>query len=194
MNTTRFATLFVSAAALSLGACDSGDDVEEVDAVVVNEPLSEAFDDDAYPVAGPLNEQQQAGYEAMDAQAISDEYDANRDTMLEDEAMSSDDSSSDGAMSDDESSQSSFTMPARSEMDFTWLDRNADGMISVAEYAIWALPTDPTEPEPNDAKPPYLTQDEINSAAQTFFYFDDDGDSYLSQSEFTAARNSALAS
>ena len=82
-------------------------------------------------------------------------------------------------------------MMPRSQMDFAYLDRNDDGELSVAEYAIWALPAEPLDPARNDARPPYLNQSQINEAGQTFFYFDRDGDSYLSQSEFQAARNSA---
>ena len=85
---------------------------------------------------------------------------------------------------------SNSSMPSRSAMTFSYLDRNDDGQLSVAEYAIWALPTNPNPPEPNDDLAPHLTQDQINEAGQTFFYFDDDGDTYLSQSEFQDARNS----
>ena len=131
----------------------------------------------------------------MDRDAIAGEYDENRkamstgatsDSMATDEAGSTESGSegSANAASDD-------TLRPRSQMDFAFLDRNGDDQLSVAEYAIWALPTDPGEPARNDAKAPYLTQSQINEAGQTFFYFDEDGDSYLSQSEFQAARNSA---
>ena len=149
----------------------------------------------------------------MDRQAVSDEYDTNIQAMqngsmngssmsgsdsdsMSDETMSEDDAMSGGASMDDQSatstssSSSASSMPARSEMSFSYLDRNGDGQLSVAEYAIWALPTNPAPPEPNDALAPHLTQDQINTAGQTFFYFDDDGDSYLSQEEFQTARNS----
>ena len=101
------------------------------------------------------------------------------------------------ASSDDDGSGSSSAMPTRdantnmrrrSEMTWSYLDRNDDGQLSVAEYAIWAIPLDPTEPEPNDARPPYVEAEEINKAADSFFYYDRDGDTYLSQREFTSAR------
>jgi hypothetical protein len=82
----------------------------------------------------------------------------------------------------------STNMRRRSEMTWSYLDRNDDGQLSVAEYAIWAIPLDPTEPEPNDALPPYVEAEEINKAADSFFYYDRDGDTYLSQREFTSAR------
>ena len=112
-------------------------------------------------------------------------------------SMDSDDMSSDSSTSGSGSSSaegamigSGSSMPSRSQMTFSYLDRNDDGQLSVAEYAIWALPTNPNPPEPNDALGPHLTQDQINEAGQTFFYFDDDGDTYLSQEEFQDARNS----
>ncbi|MBD58714.1 MAG: hypothetical protein CL808_01145 [Citromicrobium sp.] len=200
-------TTFVSAAALSLAACDSEDventpvdDIDEIADADANQGL-----DDAYPVGGDLDEEQQARFDAMDRQAVSDEYDRNRDAMTGEtdtddgsmggDTMAEDSTGSDGSTgsssTDDTSASDGNAMMPRSRMSFDWLDRNEDGELSVAEYAIWALPTDPTEPEPNDARAPYLTQDQINEAGETFFYFDEDGDSYLSQSEFQAARNSA---
>lgn len=80
---------------------------------------------------------------------------------------------------------------ARSAMDFAYLDRDDDDRLSVAEYAIWAIPADPDQPEANDQTKPYLSQDQINEAGQTFFYFDADGSTYLSEEEFNAARQSA---
>ncbi|RPF72532.1 hypothetical protein [Aurantiacibacter spongiae] len=231
------ATLFVSAAALSLAACDS-EDVENTPVDDVDEIVDNDVNDDAYPVAGDLNADQQANYDAMDRQAVSDEYDANMADMqsatnagggMADGATSagSNDSMSTGSgnsgtsgstgggsMTDDGSdsaasgsnggssmaganggssmsgSASGNSMPARNQMDFAYLDRNDDGQLSVAEYAIWALPTNPNPPAPNDALAPHLTQDQINQAGQTFFYFDEDGDTYLSPGEFQAARNS----
>ncbi|QZH75643.1 MAG: hypothetical protein JY451_03270 [Erythrobacter sp.] len=191
---------FVSAAALSVAACESEEEepvpVEDVDTMGTTEPMME----DGYPVAGDLSAEQQAAYDAMDRQATSDEYDANREAMMAESGNSagtdtgtSSGSTGNGGNDNMASSGNSSTsgIPPRSQMDFAWLDRNSDGQLSVAEYAIWAIPTDPTQPEPNDETRPYLTQDEINTAGQTFFYFDDDGDTYLSQAEFTQARNSS---
>jgi hypothetical protein len=212
-------TALISTASLALAACDSEDventPVDDIDEIV-DEDANQGMGDDAYPVGGDLDTDQQSRYDEMDRQAVSDEYDRNRDTMNEemqagggmadgsmgDDAMagqadggtSADASDSSGDMADagtSGSTGSASMMRPRSRMDFAFLDRNDDGELSVAEYAIWALPTDPGEPARNDAKAPYLTQSQINEAGQTFFYFDEDGDSYLSQSEFQAARNSA---
>ena len=214
-------TTVVSAAALGLAACDS-EDVENTPVDDIDEIVDE---DEPYPMGGELNEDQQANYDAMDRQAVSDEYDANMasmqsgtdsgamsdgsmdgnatsgstsgsgsmesDSMSDGDTMSGEGSMDDGdAMAGSSGSNQSTSMPARSQMTFSYLDRNGDGQLSVAEYAIWALPTNPNPPEPNDALAPHLTQDQINEAGQTFFYFDDDGDSYLSQEEFQDARSS----
>ncbi|RIV84516.1 EF-hand domain-containing protein [Aurantiacibacter zhengii] len=214
-------TTMVSAAALGLAACNS-EDVENTPVDDIDEIVDE---DEAYPVGGELSEDQQANYDAMDRQAVSDEYDANMASMqsgrdsgamsdssmdgnatsgsmsgsesMESDSMSEGDTMSGGtsmdggdAMAGSSGSSQGNSMPTRSQMTFSYLDRNGDGQLSVAEYAIWALPTNPNPPEPNDALAPHLTQDQINEAGQTFFYFDDDGDSYLSQEEFQDARNS----
>jgi len=206
-------TTFVSAAALSLAACDSEDventPIDDVDEIADND-ANQGMGDDAYPMGGDLDADQQSRYDEMDRQAVSDEYDRNRDAMNEAmqagggmadgsmagqaEGGTSADASDSGDMADAGTSGntgSASMMRPRSRMDFAFLDRNDDGELSVAEYAIWALPTDPSEPARNDAKAPYLTQSQINEAGQTFFYFDEDGDSYLSPQEFQAARNSA---
>ena len=217
MNHRLKLTALVSTAALALAACGSEDventAIDDVDEIVDDDVNA---DDDAYPVGGDLDEDQQTRFDEMDRQAVSDEYDRNRDAMADEmesggsmdegstSAGSMDDETTTGGSGDDtmaSSGDSASTsgsdmsgesqMMPRSRMDFAFLDRNDDGELSVAEYAIWALPTDPTEPARNDAKAPYLTQSQINEAGQTFFYFDEDGDSYLSQSEFQAARNSA---
>ncbi|MAO97115.1 MAG: hypothetical protein CL803_12255 [Citromicrobium sp.] len=208
-------TTFVSAAALSLAACDSEDventPIDDVDEIADND-ANQGMGDDAYPMGGDLDADQQSRYDEMDRQAVSDEYDRNRDAMNEAmqagggmadgsmagqaEGGTSADASDSGDMADAGTSGntgSASMMRPRSRMDFAFLDRNDDGELSVAEYAIWALPTDPSEPARNDAKAPYLTQSQINEAGQTFFYFDEDGDSYLSPQEFQTARNSARA-
>ncbi|MEL7728176.1 hypothetical protein AAG612_01420 [Citromicrobium bathyomarinum] len=199
-------TAMMTSAALALTACGSEDventPVDDIDEIVDADNNQTA--DDAYPVGDTLDEDQQARFDAMDRQAVSDEYDTNRDAMNDEmdsnEGAMGSDTMAGGASEDGSSGtggdgmtggSGGESMMPRSQMDFAYLDRNDDGQLSVAEYAIWALPTDPSEPEPNDAKAPYLTQSQINEAGETFFYFDEDGDSYLSQAEFQAARNSA---
>lgn len=103
------------------------------------------------------------------------------------DSSSSGSGSSDGGMDMPQRDQNT-NMRARSDMSWSYLDRNDDGKLSVAEYAIWAIPLDPTEPEPNDERPPFVEQEEINKAADSFFYYDRDGDTYLDQREFTSAR------
>ena len=197
--------------ALALAACDDGAEVED-DLGVDDTAMATddgAMADDAYPVAGDLDEEQQARLDAMDVQGTSDEYDRNMDAMRAggsasddaagssgSEAMSSDDAPSGESRASSgearESSNEAQPLRPRGQMDFAFLDRNGDGELSVAEYAIWAVPVNPREQADNDALRPYLSAEQINEARRTFFYFDSDGDSYLSPGEFMTARNSAI--
>ena len=206
----NFALIAVSATAIALAACSDNETVEDDATIADTDTNADMMADDAMPMGGDLSEDQQANYDAMDRQAVSDEYDANRDAMMSGDStgggMSGSDSMSGDNMSDRDMSENdmsgddgmegndsamSTSMPARSQMDFAYLDRNSDGQLSVAEYAIWAVPANPNTPVANDQTKPYISTDQINQAGQTFFYFDEDGDSYLSQGEFTTARNSA---
>ena len=204
----------VSGAALALAACSDDPNETPITQEAAPDMDAEVLADDAMPVGGDLNETQQASYDAMDRQAVSDEYDANRDSMMAEsssgsinsdamasnadsmsgsssEASTSTSGSSTDAMADNSGDSDVAALPARSQMDFAYLDRNSDGQLSVAEYAIWAVRANPNTPVANDQTKPYISTEQINEAGQTFFYFDEDGDSYLSNSEFTAARNSA---
>jgi hypothetical protein len=79
-------------------------------------------------------------------------------------------------------------MRARENMTWGYLDRNDDDQLSVAEYAIWAIPLNPQNEALNDQGQPELKAETINKAADSFFYYDLDGDTYLDRREFTAAR------
>lgn len=212
----KFTILAVSTAALALAACSDQQDETPITQEAADDMDVAVMDDDAMPVGGELNETQQASYDAMDRQAVSDEYDTNRDAMMAEnssapsnsDAMGSNSgsmtgasganttstsggSNSDASMGDSPDSSNVAALPARSQMDFAYLDRNSDGQLSVAEYAIWAVPANPNTPVENDQTKPYISTDQINEAGKTFFYFDEDGNTYLSDGEFTAARNSA---
>lgn len=78
-------------------------------------------------------------------------------------------------------------------MTFAQLDRNRDGKLSVAEYAIYAVGVNPVSPAPNDRKRPHATADELNRAADTFFQYDADGSTYLSPAEFMTAQHAGAA-
>ena len=212
----KLAILAVSTAALALTACSDDPNETPITQEAAPDMDAEVLADDAMPVGGDLNETQQASYDAMDRQAVSDEYDTNRDTMMAESASASgtsagtasnsdsmsgssdanstsnsSTSNSNDAMADNSGSSNVAALPARSQMDFAYLDRNSDGQLSVAEYAIWAVRANPNTPVANDQTKPYISTDQINEAGQTFFYFDEDGNTYLSDGEFTAARNSA---
>jgi|TARA_Y100001968_G_scaffold104121_1_gene94095 hypothetical protein len=182
--------LALTSAALALSAC-ADNDADETAVTDTPEMATETgmMADDAMPVGGELSENQQTAYDAMDRQAVSDEYDANRDAEMASASESDSSPSMDASQSSDDANVN--PIPPRSEMDFAYLDRNSDGKLSVAEYAIWAVPANPNTPVSNDQTKPYITTAQINEAGQTFFYFDEDGDSYLSDGEFSAARDSS---
>ena len=185
----KLAILAVSTAALALTACSDDPNETPITQEAAPDMDAEVLADDAMPVGGDLNETQQASYDAMDRQAVSDEYDANRDAEMASASESDSSPSMDASQSSDDANVN--PIPPRSEMDFAYLDRNSDGKLSVAEYAIWAVPANPNTPVSNDQTKPYITTAQINEAGQTFFYFDEDGDSYLSDGEFSAARDSS---
>ena len=78
-------------------------------------------------------------------------------------------------------------------MSFEQLDRNGDDRLSVAEFAIYAVGLDPTRPTPNDETMPYADSEQLNRAADGFFHYDTNGDTYLQEDEFAAARGGPAA-
>ena len=199
-----------SVAALGLAACGE-DPNDNVTAIQDTPALS--VNDLGPDTSVQLDQEQQARLDALDREAVSEEYDVNYETMWQESgrtpmsgtgdtgAMADTGTSTDaaseagGTMSNTTGSATSttsgMTMPPRGQMDFAFLDRNNNGQLSVAEYAIWAVGVNPTVPKENDQTRPYLRPEQINEAGQTFFYFDQDGDTYLSESEFQDARNSS---
>ncbi|MBI1404083.1 MAG: hypothetical protein GC147_12845 [Porphyrobacter sp.] len=206
----RHATLIAPAiAALLVGACNDRDDAAVAPAAV-DEDVAMAPADDAYPVAGEMNPEQQSNYESFDRDAAMQEYQTNSSAMADGDAQAmggsaqasgsdsqamsgGQDNAASGAMQQNGANMSG-SVPAlrpRSQMDFAFLDRNSDGKLSVGEYAIWAVRANPAKPKPDDNNRPFISTEQVNEAGQTFFYFDTDGDTYLSPSEFDAARASA---
>lgn len=186
-----------AALALGLAAC-AEDPVDEAVVVPEAEPVAVVDFDPLVPVY-TLTPEQQTARDAYDMDAMQTEYTGYRDAMAGGAEMSTgtDSSMNADAANDAEAGAmasasptgaTTQAMPQRSAMDWSYLDRNSDGKLSVAEYAIWAVPVDPTEPKPNDETRPYLTSDQANKAADSFFFFDRDGDTYLSQDEFARAR------
>lgn len=212
--------LMTTAAAfgLALAGCGSEDventAIDDIDEIV---DADQAEDDEGYPVAGNLTEEQQARFNEFDREAAAREFDANQETLAREgsgdssgNAMTANDGGAETAAdaqgsstarsdvgtssatnSSTSSSRNVAPLRPRSAMDFEFLDRNGDGQLSVAEYAIWAVRSNPRRPKPNDNTRPYTSEDQINEAGETFFYFDENGDTYLSPSEFAAARASA---
>lgn len=199
----KYAALAGSAlASILLTGCN---DQEEVAVPPVDE-VGVIVADDAYPVGGTLTEQQQQNYDTFDRDLALREFESGMTDMSGD-AMASG-TTMDPAMpngqggnqaSDMQPGQASGGMSGtanalrpRSQMDFGFLDRNGDNQLSVGEYAIWAVRANPASAAPNDGTRPFISTEQLNEAGQTFFYFDRDGNTYLSDEEFTTARNSAM--
>lgn len=212
MKTLKTTTLLASSLALALAACGE-EPVDDVDTAAMEtaEPVETAEFDPLsrdYELTAEARERR----DAFDMDAFQTEYGGFRDemgngagsasggNMANDDAMTGSDgdeamanSGDDGKMS--ASQDTTMAGPgggvmARGAMSWDYLDRNSDGMLSVAEYAIWAIPLDPTNPKPNDTAP-YVSTEQANTAADSFFYYDMDGDTYLSPDEFARARQGA---
>lgn len=69
---------------------------------------------------------------------------------------------------------------------FTGLDRDGDGRLSPAEYAIHAIPgeTPARQGATNDEKPPYVSDEALNQVVTSFRKLDTNGDFFLSDTEF----------
>lgn len=78
-------------------------------------------------------------------------------------------------------------MKPRDQMTFDWLDRDKSGNLSIAEWALWKIPADQVKGKPGDPNEPYLTPDQLDEAARTFFHYDVDGSLDLSKEEFSKA-------
>lgn len=199
-----FTSAGAAALALTLAAC-AEDPVDNTVTVPEATPVAVIDFDPLVPVY-TLTPVQRTARDAYDMSAMETEYAGYRDSTGEPSAMSGGSPSSANNMNATNSPNTgtanssgdmatgspantmSQGMPARSAMDWAYLDRNSDGKLSVAEYALWAIPVDPNEPKRNDQTKPYLNADQANKAADSFFFFDQDGTTYLSQEEFARAR------
>ena len=197
----RVATIAMTgAAALALAACGGGDEIDEAEtAALATEAATTPAEFDPMTRDYTLSEEQQARRGEFDETVFQDEYRGYRGEIMGERDEEVADTGGTGAEAVGTSAPASTrdavtNMRVRSEMSWSYLDRNSDGQLSVAEYAIWAIPLDPTEPEANDETAPFLTSEEANKAADSFFYYDTDGDTYLSQREFTAARSGDMIS
>ena len=207
MKHLSFSLATTGGLALALAACgDAADDevieaepIEDVDtvAVVTYDPMTRDY---------ALTPDQRQRRDAYDMDAMQTEFAGYHDEIVAEGGASGGTGDAAGSMNaeagtTDAADQNNDAMAstsgasnsgdgaahARSIMNWAYLDRNDDEQLSVAEYAIWALPMDPTEPVPNDTAP-YLTSEEANKVADSFFFYDRDGNTYLSEQEFAAAR------
>ncbi len=196
---TQFKSTLAVASGLALALAACGDnDVEETDDTLVSEEDVAITSDEFDPMTRDyvLGEEAQTRRDAFDADTFRTEYDGYRDEVMSEQVQMGGDADAEDMTDEDRSEMEAASQPrdantnmrARTNMTWGYLDRNDDGQLSVAEYAIWAIPLDPDSAAANDAGPVELTDDQINSAADSFFYYDLDGDTYLDQREFTSAR------
>ena len=198
----RLAPALLAATALGLAACSSNPDADQT--AQGNEyPV---LDQAAGSSGLTLTADQQQRRNALDLPSYQREYRTYYDQgpiNVEASAptgnatptpMSSSSPSASGSMAMSNSSDMASGSGATSfgntgTMSFAQLDRNGDGKLSVAEYAIYATGLNPSQPKPNDQTRPYATAEQLNTAADSFFHYDTNGDSYLQPDEFQMARN-----
>ncbi len=189
----RLSIMTASALALTLAAC--GEDVEE--SVVEDTSVAEVDEYDPMTRDYTLSEEATTRRSEFDEDAFNTEYDGYREDVRSEQVRMGNDADAKAEMTDDdreemaaasEAREPSTNMRARENMTWSYLDRNDDNKLSVAEYAIWAVPLDPNAKAENDQGEPQLKADTANKAADSFFYYDIDGDTYLDRREFTSAR------
>lgn len=193
MTLIRATTLLASC--LALAACgDNEADAPEADSAATT-PAQAEYDPMTRDYV--LSEDAQARRAEFDAEALETEYAGYRTEIRDEQVRMGEAADPNANMTEDDRAEMSAAsqrrdattnMRTRANMTWGYLDRNDDDKLSVAEYAIWAIPLDPNSPVRNDETAPYLTADQANKAADSFFYYDIDGDTYLSRREFTAAR------
>ncbi len=192
MKHTRTTAILVSGLALAIAACsDNSEDAETVEPVVEQtaeyDPMTRDY---------TLSEDATTRRAEFDGDTFQSEYSGYRDEIVGEQVQLGADADDSGMTDDDraemaaaaEPRDASTNMRARKNMTWGYLDRNDDDQLSVAEYAIWAIPLDPQAEAANDSGTPQLTAEQANKAADSFFYYDLDGDTYLDRREFTAAR------
>lgn len=186
MNFSKPMIAASSALALALAAC-ADDSVDETEIVAAE---TEAPEYDPMTRDYTFDEEGEARRAEFDEDALQSEYRTYRDEVVGERVTlaGSEDRTDAETAAAAQARDPATNMRARKNMTWSYLDRNGDGKLSVAEYAIWAIPLDPSQPKPNDETKPYLTSEQANKAADSFFYYDQDGDTYLSQQEFSAAR------
>ena len=187
----------VSGLALAVAACGDND-ADTVDAnPEADMQANQQAEYDPMTRDYTLSEDAQTRRADFDVDEFQTNYSGYRDEIGGEQVRMGNNADADSEMTDDDRAEmeaaaqprdATTNMRTRANMTWGYLDRDDDDRLSVAEYAIWAIPLDPNTPARNDETAPYLTADQANKAADSFFYYDIDGDSYLDRREFTSAR------
>lgn len=159
-----------TALVLGLAACGGAGEVEpEADTGATEEPAIE------------LTTIQEANFERTNRAEFVENYDSLRDELA---------------------AEGPAAMPSRTDMDFAFLDHNEDGKLNPAEYALIGASTESEPPMDSSGNPAvdssvaggeaapasrYLGEAEIEETLREFFSHDQNGDSFLSESEFADA-------
>lgn len=148
--------ILASGLALALAACGDSETVDEA-------TQSPDFIEEPAVTLSPLTTEQQLARDNFDRAAFLEEYNSHREEIL----------------------SGSDPVPAAADMDFAFLDRNGDGGLSVAEYAIRSAPVDPqAAPGPDGSA---LGDSQIDVIADNYYRHDANADSSLSEAELQAA-------
>ncbi|TMM50057.1 hypothetical protein [Qipengyuania marisflavi] len=76
----------------------------------------------------------------------------------------------------------SMSEMTRDKWEYSALDRNRDGKLSAAEYAFYAAPMGSTK----------MDDAQLGKLADSYYFYDADGDGYISDSEFTSIRSGSM--
>lgn len=162
---TRTSLAATMGLALMLGAC--GDpEIEEAEMVEMPDE-TEAITTTTMSDFDPLSREytlsvvQQERRDAFDPAEFRTEYEGYRTAMGADRELAS---------------------MTRADMEFSTLDRDGNGQLSVAEYALYAAPEGSDE----------LDDAQVGRIADSYYFYDTDGDGYISVSEFTSLRAGAV--
>ena len=183
----------MSALALGTTACGTDTDTESYDMAAADNVVVA----DVVPIwTVTLTPEQQQRRDALDMVGYQQDVRGYQDEMRRGTGNggTSDETGTDTTASNSSATaggNSSVASQPASQMQFEELDRDDSGSLSVAEFAIYAVGLDPTVPKANDETMPYASQGQLNNAADSFFYYDSNGDTYLQREEFEAAKSAA---
>lgn len=159
---TRITLAATAGLALMLGACGDANEVAETEMDTATMPDETA------------NTTAMTDYDPMSRDYTLTAEQQERRDAFDMEAFRTDYDEYRTAMADDPN-MASMT---RADMQYSMLDQDGDNQLSAAEYALYAAPAGTAE----------LTDDQVGQVADSYYYFDTDGDGFISDAEFSSLR------